>query len=260
MNQLREDRFIRTQLLLQDEKFEKLQNACVMVIGLGGVGSSCAQTIARAGVGTMIVLDGDTVAESNINRQILAFTSTLNRPKSEVMKEIILDINPQCQVYAHNKFVKAQNIEPLLASVPKPDYVIDCIDSFYAKTAIMQWCIEHQVPLLSSMGAANRLDPSLLEFTKIEKTSYCKMSKTMRAICRELGIQNLEVLYSKEKQAKVDGPKGSVKKEHTLGSISYMPPIIGMMLASKVIRRLAGLEAYKMTPTMKKTKAREQHD
>ncbi|MBR7927279.1 tRNA threonylcarbamoyladenosine dehydratase [Aerococcaceae bacterium zg-ZUI334] len=245
-----DERFARLNLLVESAGMSTLENATVMVVGLGGVGSSCAQTLARGGVGKLIILDGDVVSSSNINRQLLAFDSTVGRPKAEVMKELILDINPNCQVYAVEEFVKAQNIAPLLRSLPRPDYVIDCIDSFYAKTALIQWCIEQQVPLLSSMGAANRLDPSLLSFSYIEDTSYCKMSKTMRHICAELGIKKLEVLYSKEKQAKIKS-YGSVKKEHTLGSISYMPPIMGMLLASKVLRRLLGLESYKLTPIMK---------
>ncbi|MBF6979247.1 tRNA threonylcarbamoyladenosine dehydratase [Aerococcaceae bacterium zg-BR22] len=245
-----DERFARLHLLVQQKGMAALEQATVMVVGLGGVGSSCAQTLARGGVGHLIIIDGDVVSASNINRQLLAFDSTVGRPKAAVMKEMILDINPHCQVYAVEEFIKAQNIDPVLQSLPHPDYVIDCIDSFYAKTALMQWCMEAQVPLLSSMGAANRLDPSLLSFAYIEDTSYCKMSKTMRHICAELGIQKLEVLYSTEKQVKVPS-NGSVKKENTLGSISYMPPMMGMLLASKVLRRLLGLESYQLTPIMK---------
>lgn len=240
-------RFQRLNLILKDEGLAKLQQSTVMVIGLGGVGSSCAQALARGGVGNLIVIDGDVVDITNINRQLIAFSSTVGRPKSEVMTELIHDINPQCQVYPLQKFIRSQNIEPDFASLPKPDYVIDCIDHFYGKIAIIQWCIEHQVPLLSSMGAANKLDPTQLLFDYIEKTSYCPMSKTIRLECKELGIGRVEVLYSMEKAVKIES-YGSTAKADTLGSTSYMPPIMGMMLASKVIRRLAGLESYDGIP------------
>lgn len=245
--QEKNERFARLNLILKDEGLTKLQNATVMVVGLGGVGASCAQALARGGVGNLIVIDGDVVDITNINRQLIAFTSTIGRPKTAVMTEMIHDINSDCQVYPLQKFVRAQNIEPDFASFPKPDYVIDCIDHFYGKVAIIQWCIEHQVPLLSSMGAANKLDPGQLLFDYIENTSYCRMSKTIRLECKELAIKGVEVLYSKEKAVKIES-HGSVKKADTLGSTSYMPPIMGMTLASKVIRRLAGLEDYDGIP------------
>lgn len=243
------NRFARLNLILKDEGLQKLQNSTVMVVGLGGVGASCAQALARGGVGKLIVIDGDYVEETNINRQLIAFSSTLGKPKSEVMQAMIKEINPDCQVYPIQEFIHSQDIDPILAQVPKPDYIIDCIDNFYAKMALVQWAIDQQVPILASMGAANRLDPTLLAFSTIEKTSYCPMSKVIRQECRELKIKGLEVLYSREKQVKIES-HGSTAKSATLGSTSYMPPIMGMTLASKVIRRLAGLETFDGIPKL----------
>lgn len=249
--QLVDERFARLKMILKEEKFNRLQETTVMVVGLGGVGSACAEALARGGIGTLIVIDGDVVSESNINRQAIAFTSTLGQPKSQVMQGMIHEINPNCRVIAIQSFIKGHTIDPILKDIPKPDYVIDCIDSIYAKIALCQWAMNRQIPFLSSMGAANRLDPSYLQFSYLEDTSYCRMSKVMRQVYRELGIDKVEVLYSKEKVVKIDG-KGSRVKEHTLGSISYMPPMMGMMLASKVIRRLSGLETYQLTPVVAK--------
>lgn len=249
-----DNRFARLNLILKEEGLSKLQNSTVVVIGLGGVGAACAQALARGGVGRLIVIDGDVVDITNINRQLIAFSSTVGQPKPQVMAKMIQDINPNCQVHPVEEFIRAQNIDQILGEFPKPDYVLDCIDNFYGKIAIIQWCMHHQVPLLSSMGAANKLDPSQLQFQKIEKTSYCPMSKTIRLECKYLGITGLEVLYSKEKSFKIDS-KGSTAKADTLGSMSYMPPIMGMTLASKVIRRLVGFEAYDGIPKSKVNEA-----
>lgn len=250
---LNNERFIRLKMILKDEGLVQLNQATVLVVGLGGVGSACAEALARGGVGSLIVIDGDVVAESNINRQAIAFSSTLGKSKPEVMAAMIHEINPDCKVYQKQVFIKSHTIDEILAEFPKPDYVIDCIDSLYSKIALMQWSMNRGVPHIASMGAANRLDPTLLKFSTIEKTSYCRMSKIMRQELRELGIAELEVLYSNEKAVYINN-NGSVAKEHNLGSISYMPPIMGKMLASKVIRRLSGLEAYQLTPVVAKKK------
>lgn len=249
--QVVDERFVRLKMIVKEEGYKSLQDACVLVVGLGGVGSACVESLARSGIGTLIVVDGDVVAESNINRQAIAFTSTLGKPKAEVMQAMIYEINPNCRVVAKQAFIKGHTIDLILQNIPQPDYVIDCIDSLYAKIALCQWAMNRQIPFISSMGAANRLNPIFLKFSYIEDTSYCPMSKIMRQEYRELGIAKVEVLYSSEKTVTIDS-KGSTAKEHTLGSISYMPPIMGMMLASKVIRRLVGLESYKLTPVIAK--------
>lgn len=241
------ERFARLALILQEEGLARLEQSCVMVLGLGGVGSSCAEALARGGVGNLIVLDRDIVEESNINRQTIAFSSTIGQIKSDVMQEMIEEINPDCKTYAKQVFLTKENIAETLSSFPRPDYVIDCIDTVSQKLAIASWCMNEGIPLLSSMGAANKLDTSLLKFSYIEKTMNCPLSKVIRKECRRRGIKRLEVLYSSELPYEVQH-EGSQLKSETLGSMSYMPPIMGLMLAGKVICRLSGLEEFSVTP------------
>lgn len=249
INKAYPERLSRLRLLLQDDGLDRLQNATIMVLGLGGVGSACAEALARGGVGHLIILDGDVVDPSNINRQVIAYQSTIGRQKSEVMQELILDINPDCQVICVQEFLKPDSLEQTLLSLPKPDYVLDCIDTVTQKLGIAQWCARKGLPLISSMGAANKLDPAFLKFDWIENTQYCPLSKVIRRECRQRGIHKLEVLYSTEIPPKMIRPSVQVKAQ-TLGSMSYMPPIMGKMIAGKVIRRIAGLEPYQQTPIL----------
>lgn len=240
-------RFARLALLLGKEGLARLAEARVFVLGLGGVGSSCAEALARGGVGTLLLLDGDTVEESNINRQALAFVSTVGKSKVEVMQAMIADIDPDCRVETRDVFLTPDNLNEVLSSFPRPDYVVDCIDTVSQKLGIAAWCAQEKIPLLSAMGAANKLDPSYLRFSTVEKTSQCPLSKVMRRECRRRGIKKLEVLYSEEPPLILER-KVSTKKADTLGSMSYMPPVMGQMLAGKVIRRLAGFEPFQVTP------------
>lgn len=238
------ERFARLNLLLGEERLEKLTQATVMVLGVGGVGAMCVEALARGGVGTLILIDKDTIELSNINRQVLAFDSTVGRVKVDVMKEIIHDINPACQVLTEQVFLRKDNIADVLGKYPRPDYVIDCIDTVTAKLMVYEWCAANEWPLLSSMGAGNKFDPSLLKFGYIEQTFNCPLSKVIRRECRQKKIFNLEVLFSQELPVKLDHGGSSVKGE-TLGTMSYMPPIMGMMLAGKAIRRIVGLETFR---------------
>lgn len=210
-----------------------------MVLGLGGVGSACAEALARGGVGSLILLDRDVVEESNINRQALAFLSTVGRVKADVMGEMVADINPDCTTITQQVFLTPENLAATLDAHPRPDYVLDCIDTVSQKLAIAQWCAEREVPLLSSMGAANKLDPTQLEFASIERTHSCPLSRVIRRECRSRGIAGLEVLSPRELPVAVNSGGGWSKSE-TLGSMSYMPPVMGQMLAGLVIRRLTG--------------------
>lgn len=241
------ERFARLRLVLRDEGLQKLQNATVMVLGLGGVGSACAEALARGGVGNLIVLDRDVVEESNINRQALAFTSTLGKVKAQVMEGMIKEIQPDCKVIAEQIFLTPQNIAETLGQFPRPDYVIDCIDTISQKLAVYRWAAENNLNLLASMGAANRLDPTMLEFANIRKTYNCSMSRVIRSECKKRGIYGLEVLFSTELPFAVEKTGGNTKGE-TLGSMSYMPPIMGQMLAGRVIRQLAGMEEIQAPP------------
>ncbi|QOQ39734.1 tRNA threonylcarbamoyladenosine dehydratase [Trueperella pecoris] len=241
------ERFARLELILGKEGLSKLTGATVMVVGLGGVGSSCAEALARGGVGTLILLDRDVVEESNINRQALAFVSTVGKVKAEVMANMVADINPDCVTHAQQVYINRDNLASVFAQFPRPDYVIDCIDVVASKIEIAQWCAENGVHLLASMGGGNKLDPSKLTFAKVNKTEYCPLAKAIRLVCMRRRIRGLEVLYSTEVPVAI-ADKGNGTKAETLGTMSYMPPIMGQMLAGKVLRRLAGLEKMPLAP------------
>lgn len=245
-----DERHARLRLILKDEGLDNLRNATVMVLGLGGVGSACAEALARGGVGTLIIVDRDTVEASNINRQLIAFTSTIGRVKAAVMAEKIKDINPSCQVIQQQAFLTPDNVADTLEAFPRPVYVVDCIDTISQKLAIAHWCASNAIPLLSSMGAANRVDPTKLKFANLRKTEICQMSKVMRLECNKRRIKGVEVLFSTEIPIKNVG----TTKADTLGSMSYMPPIMGMMLAGQVIRRLSGMEPMPRPPRLFRSK------
>lgn len=243
------ERFSRLRLVLGASGLEALGDSTVMVLGLGGVGSSCAEALARGGVGSLVLLDRDVIEESNINRQALAFVSTVGRVKADVMREMVAQINPDCTTVAQQVFLNPQNLTATLDACPRPDYLIDCIDTITQKLAIARWCAERGVPLVSSMGAANKLDPTTLEFADVHRTRNCPVSRVMRKECRRRGIESLEVLFSNEVPVPLDRATSRVKSE-TLGSMSYMPPVMGQMLAGLVIRRLAGLEPVPAPPLL----------
>ncbi|MDO5033149.1 tRNA threonylcarbamoyladenosine dehydratase [Corynebacterium sp.] len=241
------ERFARLKLIMGEEGLDKLAGSTVMVVGLGGVGSSCAEALARGGVGTLILLDRDTIEESNLNRQALAFVSTVGRVKAEVMAGMVADINPECTVHAQQVYLHRENLAEVFSGLPRPDYVIDCIDTVSSKIEIAQWCAENGVHLISSMGGGNKLDPGFLKFSKINKTQYCPLAKAIRQVCIRRRIRGLEVLYSTERPVHIED-KGAGTKAETLGTMSYMPPIMGQMLAGKVIRRLLGYEETPLAP------------
>lgn len=243
------ERLSRLRLLLGDDGLDRLKDATVMVIGLGGVGSSCAEALARGGVGTLILLDRDVIEESNINRQALAFTSTLGQKKVDAMSRMVEEINPDCIIHSQQVFLTQDNVAETLDGFPTPDYVLDCIDTVTQKLAIAHWCASRGVPLLASMGAANRVDPSLLKFANLRKTEICPLCKVIRIECRKRRIKGVEVLFSTEEPAKPGNPNSRVKGE-SLGSMSYMPPIMGQMIAGKVIRRLSGMEPMVRPPRL----------
>ena len=233
-------RFSRVELLLGADRLAQLQGATVMVLGLGGVGGSCAVALARGGVGTLILLDRDTVEITNINRQAVAYTSTIDRVKANVMCDLVYEINPDCQVYADQVELTQTNIADVFSRYPRPDYVIDCIDMVGAKVHVAVHCQNAGLPLIAAMGAGNKLDPTQLTFADIYQTKNCNLSRVMRREYKKAGIQQLDVIFSTELPVKIQNP-ASAAKQHTLGTMSYMPPIMGEMLASQVIRHLVGL-------------------
>lgn len=240
---MRSKEFARTELLLGEEGIRKLKESKVMVFGVGGVGSHCIEALARSGVGTLILIDNDEVSLTNINRQSIALHSTIGRYKTEVMKEKIADICPEIQVKTYERFVLEDNVEDILSE--NPDYIIDAIDTVTAKLTLAVKAKERGIPLISSMGTGNKLHPELFEITDITKTSVCPLCKVMRKELKARGVSGLKVLYSKEKP--IDISERRMEEEEGQrripGSISFVPPVAGLMIAGKVIRELIGMEA-----------------
>ena len=241
-----ETSYDRLRLILGDERLARLAESTVMVLGLGGVGSSCAEALARGGVGALVLVDRDVVTPSNINRQALAFQSTIGRPKAEVMAEMVADINPACKVYPVQAFIDKDHVAEQLGALPRPDFVVDAIDTVAQKLAIAAWCQAEGIPEVSAMGGANKLDPTRLRFSPIEKTQVDPLARIVRKECRKRGIKGLTVLYSDEQPREAEGKheaideRGFVREgQSILGTMSYFPPIMGQMLAGHVINNLA---------------------
>lgn len=233
------DEFSRTELLIGKEKLLRLRRASVMVFGVGGVGSHCIEALARSGVGRLILIDNDTVSVTNINRQSMAYHSTVGRYKTQVMKERIADICPETEVVTYETFVLPENVDEIFKE--KPDYIIDAIDTVTAKLAIVQKAQERGIPLISSMGTGNKLHPELFEIADIRKTSVCPLCRVMRKELKARGIFRLKVLYSKEKPVDVSGqiPEWEKGKRRSLpGSISFVPPVAGLFIAGEAVREL----------------------
>lgn len=235
--------FSRTELLIGEEGLNRLANATVMVLGVGGVGSHCIEALARSGVGTLILVDNDKVSRTNINRQSIAYLSTVGDYKTKLMKDRIDDICPSINVFTYETFVLPENLNEIFER--KVDYIVDAIDTVTAKLAIAEYAKEHQIPLISCMGTGNKLHPELFEITDISKTSVCPLCKVMRKELKERGIHHLKVLYSKEKpidtSARSTGEDKGMRRSLP-GSISFVPPVAGLLIAGEVIREIAGAE------------------
>ncbi|MBO8159306.1 tRNA threonylcarbamoyladenosine dehydratase [Thermosyntropha sp.] len=225
-------RFQRTELLIGSENMQKLENATVAIIGLGGVGSYAAEAVARAGVGKIVLVDHDVVEESNINRQLPALSSTVGKLKVEVMQLRIKDINPEVNLKIFPLRYTSYTSRDILE---KPlDYVIDAIDSLQDKVHLIKTCMEENIKVVSSMGAANRLNPQMLKIGDISETRICPVAKKVRHELRKSGIlKGVTVVYSEEVPVKTD-----YNGETRLGSISYVPATAGLLLASCVINAI----------------------
>ena len=235
--------FSRTELLIGEDGLKKLADTTVIVFGVGGVGSHCIEALARSGVGTLILVDNDKVSLTNVNRQSIAYHSTVGCYKTQLMKERILDINANATVYTHELFVLPENLEQLFER--KVDYIIDAIDTVTAKLALVEYAYAHQIPLISCMGTGNKLHPELFEITDISKTSVCPLCKVMRKELKTRGISHLKVLYSKEQPIAISQKETGEdpgKRRSLPGSISFVPPVAGLMIAGQVIREIVGLE------------------
>ena len=242
----------KLELVMGAEGLARLASAHVAVLGLGGVGSNCVEALARGGVGNLFLVDRDIVQASNINRQAIAFRSTLGRRKVDVMRAMVADINPHAAVETRHMLVLRENLGELLdemrawaeADGGALDYVVDAIDTVSAKLALAEIAQERGITLISSMGAANKLHPEALRIADLYDTVNCPLCRIMRKEGRKRGIRRLRVLYSAEEPVRVPTREGAARSERSnLGTASFMPPIMGQMIAGAVLRELAGLEA-----------------
>lgn len=239
--------FSRTELLIGEAAAEKLRKASVMVFGVGGVGSHCIEALARSGVGTLILVDNDIVSLTNINRQSIAYHSTAGQYKTKIMEERIHDICPEIRVVTKETFVLPENLESVLDVVPggRVDYIVDAIDTVTAKIAIAVLAKERDIPLISSMGTGNKLHPERFEIDDLYRTSVCPLCRVMRRELKKREIGSLKVLYSRETPIDISGrdiQEEAGNRRSLPGSISFVPPVAGLMIAGEVIRELTGIK------------------
>ena len=233
--------FDRTRLLLGAEGMEKLKNARVAVFGLGGVGGYTVEALARSGVGSLVLVDHDTISLSNINRQILATHATIGLPKAEAAKRRVLDINPECQVEARQEFYGPDTADSF--DFTGYDYVVDAIDTVTGKLALIAAAKGANVPILCCLGTGNKLDPSKFQITDLAKTSVCPLARIMRKECAKRGYRTIKVLYSTEDPLSpalteadlAEMPEG---RRTVPGSVAFVPSVAGLMIAGEVIRDL----------------------
>lgn len=230
---MEESAFCRTKILIGDEGLEKLKNAKVAVFGVGGVGSFVVEALARAGVGSFVLIDKDQVSLSNINRQLIATHETIGKLKIDVAKKRILSINPEAKVETFAEFFMPGNTNILNNSIT---YIVDAIDTVTAKIELVMQAQKLGVPIISSMGTGNKLNPCLFEITDIYKTQVCPLAKVMRKELKQRGVKHLKVLYSKEepKKSGIIGENGKAIP----GSISFVPSVAGLIIAGEVIKDL----------------------
>lgn len=227
------EQFSRTELLIGKEKLEKLNKSKVAVFGIGGVGSYVVEGLARAGIGKFILVDKDKIALSNINRQIIATQKTVGKSKVEVSKERILDINPNAEVEIYEEFFMPESEGILDETV---DYIIDAVDTVTAKIELVIRANKLNIPIISSMGTGNKLDPTKFEVADIYKTEVCPLAKVMRKELKVRGIKKLKVVYSKEEPVKVI--KKEEGKKQPPASISFVPSVAGLIIAGEVVKDL----------------------
>lgn len=234
-----QNEFSRTQLLLGEEAMEKLKNTTVAIFGIGGVGTYVAEALARCGIGNFALFDDDNVCITNINRQLIATRKTIGKKKVDVMAERILDINPEAKVETHQVFYMPENADEY--DLTKYDYIVDAIDTVTAKIELIVRAKAKNIPIISSMGAGNKLNPTELEVDDIYKTSVDPLSKVMRHELKKRGIKSLKVVYSKEKPINhmVEGDgctDNSAGRRSVPGSVSFVPSVAGLIIASEVVK------------------------
>jgi len=226
--------FDRTIGLIGETALEKLQKSKVAVVGLGGVGSYSVEALARSGVGSLVIADCDVISPSNINRQLPALNSTVDKDKVQIVKERILDINPDAQVYIISERISDNTPKELFSGC---DYIIDAIDDVNAKVFLVKAAKELCIPIISSMGTGNKLDPAGFKIAPIEKTKVCPLAKVMRRELKNRGIKGIKVLYSEEEPIRTAIEEGAdSRNSRTPGSISFVPSVAGLIIAGEVIR------------------------
>lgn len=223
-----ETQFSRNEIIIGEEKQNILNSKTVAIFGIGGVGGYVAESLARTGIKNLILVDNDTISISNINRQIIALHSTVGKAKVDVMKKRLEDINPNINITTFKTFIKDGNSKEILLS-QKVDYIVDAIDTVSAKLELIKFANELNIPIISSMGTGNKLSPEKLEITDINKTTVCPLAKKIRKELKQLGIKKLTVVYSTEEPTKV-------LDTQTIGSISFVPSVAGLLISSKIVR------------------------
>ena len=226
-----DERFLRTSLVIGEDNIDRLSESRVAVFGIGGVGGFVCEALARSGVGKLALIDGDTVAKSNINRQIIALQSTVGKHKAEVMKERILDINPNAEVEALNIFLKAETVSTI--DFNQFNYIVDAVDDIKAKVLLAKLADENKIPIIAAMGAGNKTDPTKFEVSDIFRTSVCPLARIMRHELKKAGIKKLKVVYSKETPK---NPPYRIEGEKTVGSLAFVPSVMGLIIAGEVIK------------------------
>lgn len=232
------NQFSRTELLIGEEAVNKLKNAKVAIFGIGGVGSYATEALVRAGAGEFILVDKDEITITNINRQIHATHKTVGKAKVDVMKDRILEINPDAKVSIFSEFYMPDNSEQMID--PSYSYIIDAVDTITAKIDLVVKANQFSIPIISAMGAGNKLDPTRFEVTDIYKTSVCPLAKVMRKELKERGIKSLKVVYSKEEPIKPEYNEEEFLsgRKNIPGSISFVPSVMGLIIAGEVIKDL----------------------
>jgi len=235
------EKTLRSELLLGKEAIAKLQNAHILIVGLGGVGAYCAEQLCRAGIGEMTIVDADVVEYSNFNRQLLALENTLKRPKAEVMAERLRQINPEIKLHVIQEFVRDEGTQILLSKA-NYDYVVDAIDSLSPKVYLIFYALRKNLRVISAMGAGGKKDPSLVKVADIKKTFQCRLAHALRKRLHRLGVKSgFKAVFSSEivpESAIELDPNPDINKLSVVGTISYMPAIFGCIMAAQVINDL----------------------
>ena len=234
------DQFSRTELLIGEDSIQKLQNSRVAIFGIGGVGGYTVEALARSGVGTLDLIDNDSVCITNLNRQIIATHKTLGQNKVDVAKERALDINPNIKINTYNTFYN--NESQHLFEFSKYDYIVDAIDTVEGKLSLIENAKKYNIPIICAMGAGNKMDPTKFEVTDISKTTVCPLARVIRNELKKRHIKKVKVVFSTEPQIKPQKTEEESYKKTIPGSNAFVPPVVGLIIAGEVIKDLIGYD------------------